>query len=385
MAQQTSRASHGMSVRVFWGDRCIHSEFVPPSRRAPYCVGRLPKCDLALPLPRSYAPLQPLIQWEDGEPFFQPHTQLGPFDMAVTASRAPRAVKWNGPLDYRWWNVLLLCVAVAGVFLVSLKTHEASFDDDVSPGRQTDIQRWVVAKRPEQKRHALSPASTQQGPTTATRRREPIPLPRPEGRAFSAARNVLVGSLLLGAGMGKELEAALQGLRNANTSSSVGPGGVLRGDNRGGRLGGGLTIGDLGLPGARQGKCETPDCGPLLRKGKSPVMDSFPNEPPRIVCSVPGSGCLDKELIRESIRKAKSAIRACYEYALTTRPNLAGKLTARFTFGADGVVTGAEASESSIDDALMTRCVLNRIRGVAFPRSTVPAQYTIHYPFLFKQ
>lgn len=381
MAQQTSRASHGMSVRVFWGDKCIHSEFVPPSRRAPYCVGRLPPCDVELPLPRSYAPLQPLIQWEDDEPFFQPRTQLGPFAITVTATRAPRAVRWNGPLDYRWWNVLLLCVAVAGVFLVSLKTHEASFDEDVPPGRQADIQRWVVPKQPETKMR-VPVSSTPQRLIRVTQRRE---RQRREGRDLSDVRHLLGGSLLLGAGMGQELEAALQGLRNANASSSVGPGGGLRGDNRGGRLGAGITIGDLGLPGARLGKCDTPDCGPLLRKGKGPALDPFPQEPPRIVCSVPGAGCLDKELIRASIRKAKSAIRACYEYALTTKPNLAGKITARFTFGADGVVTGAEASESSIDDAPMTRCVLNRIRGIAFPRSTVAAQYTVHYPFVFKQ
>ncbi|MBX7114203.1 MAG: AgmX/PglI C-terminal domain-containing protein [Myxococcaceae bacterium] len=334
MTQQTSRASHGMSVRVFWGDFCIHSEFVPPSRRAPYCVGRLPACDLELPLPRSYAPLQPLIQWEKDEPFFQPRTQLGAFEIVVTPSQAPRAVRSTGPIDYRFGNTL------------------------------------------------VRPLPPLRGKTEEVRSAPP-----PEARALSNVRHVLQGSSLLGAGLGKELEVALQGLRNANASSFSGPGAGsgLRGDNRGGRLGVGFTIGDLGLTAKRQVQCDTPDCGALLRKGKGPAIDAPLNEPPRFICSAPGTGCLDKELIRESIRKAKSAIRACYEYALTTRPNLAGKLTVRFTFGADGVVRGAEAAESSLDDALMTQCVLNRIRGIAFPRSAAAAQYTIHYPFLFRQ
>lgn len=88
-------------------------------------------------------------------------------------------------------------------------------------------------------------------------------------------------------------------------------------------------------------------------------------------------GEIDARGVASRIRARVGAVRACYERALRERPTLAGRLTVRFTIGAEGRVTSIrpeglpEAPEVGV-------CVANVIRRIEFER---PAGGAVEFSF----
>jgi hypothetical protein len=83
------------------------------------------------------------------------------------------------------------------------------------------------------------------------------------------------------------------------------------------------------------------------------------------------------------VRARAGVFRACYEEELNRNPKLAGKILIRFSVGADGSVTKASVSSTSMNDARVEDWLRRQIMRLVFPASVGPTD--INYPFMFSQ
>jgi hypothetical protein len=89
----------------------------------------------------------------------------------------------------------------------------------------------------------------------------------------------------------------------------------------------------------------------------------------------------DKAAIRSNIKHNIHKIQACYEEALLQDAKLTGKVTTKFTIGADGKVTSSTASGVHADVAA---CIAHVIHTIEFPKPTSGGVVNVVYPFVFK-
>ncbi|MEY3014230.1 MAG: hypothetical protein RIT45_2965 [Pseudomonadota bacterium] len=91
----------------------------------------------------------------------------------------------------------------------------------------------------------------------------------------------------------------------------------------------------------------------------------------------------DRGDIVAQVKKRASALRACYERELMSRPTLAGKVDAMWTIDLQGAVQNAKVAASSIKNARVEDCVLRTIRRVRFK---VPdgGVCVVRWPFVFQ-
>lgn len=83
----------------------------------------------------------------------------------------------------------------------------------------------------------------------------------------------------------------------------------------------------------------------------------------------PTRGTLPKAIVQEKLESAQPGIRACYEAALATKPELRGVVDINFVVGTDGKVAHAEALEGAgaLGDPLTIDCILGHIKKLEFP------------------
>ncbi|MGZ3425082.1 MAG: TonB family protein, partial [Polyangia bacterium] len=91
-------------------------------------------------------------------------------------------------------------------------------------------------------------------------------------------------------------------------------------------------------------------------------------------------GSCDKDLIRRVVRAHVNELRFCYERALQSRPELAGRVVSRFTIGFDGRVSSSTIASSTIA-AGVDSCVAQAIARWQFVPRCVGA---VSYPFVFE-
>lgn len=96
-------------------------------------------------------------------------------------------------------------------------------------------------------------------------------------------------------------------------------------------------------------------------------------------------GSLDREVIRQGVRRGSSAVRACYQQALDRVGVIEGRLTVRFTIGETGAVRQAlvDDAQSEIDDPQLRRCLLAAVRALRFPAPEGGGIVLVSYPFEF--
>lgn len=95
-------------------------------------------------------------------------------------------------------------------------------------------------------------------------------------------------------------------------------------------------------------------------------------------------GSLSRQSVVDVINRSVSRIQQCYERGLARRPDLGGRITVRWTVGANGSVTNASEQSSTLGDPQVSSCVIGVVRRMRFPRpSGGPA--TISFPFLFQR
>lgn len=95
-------------------------------------------------------------------------------------------------------------------------------------------------------------------------------------------------------------------------------------------------------------------------------------------------GALDKDIIRRIARAHITEIRHCYNQALATDPNARGRVSITFTIAADGKVSKAEVSESTMADAAVGSCVAAAVKRWTFPKPEGGGLVTVTYPFVLE-
>jgi len=92
----------------------------------------------------------------------------------------------------------------------------------------------------------------------------------------------------------------------------------------------------------------------------------------------PRFGDLDKQVIRDAIKRNLMQIAGCYEKHLTGNAKFDGKLVIKFTIDGSGRVVDASAAGVSQD---IDRCVAGVIKQIEFPRPPDGMPLRITYPF----
>jgi uncharacterized membrane protein YqjE len=92
-------------------------------------------------------------------------------------------------------------------------------------------------------------------------------------------------------------------------------------------------------------------------------------------------GC-DKGDIAKNVRARASALRACYETQLLTKPDLSGKLTMQWTITTEGSVTNAKIVSDSLSNDQVSDCVMRAIQRIRFLKPEAGI-CVIQWPFVF--
>ncbi len=177
-------------------------------------------------------------------------------------------------------------------------------------------------------------------------------------------------------GLGTGINNALGGLQGgAGVGDAQGVGGLgSRGSGSGGG-GTGLGLGGLGTRGGGRGGGGYGSID-LGGKGKDSTR------------VIPGKttviGGLDKDVIMKVIKRHQNEIKFCYEQELQKNPALAGKVAVAWTIDPSGGVSEANVSESSISNANVEGCIVQRIRRWKFPEPQGGGVVNVTFPWIFK-
>lgn len=156
--------------------------------------------------------------------------------------------------------------------------------------------------------------------------------------------------------------------------------GPADGSALGSLLGDGSAASGLGLsgPGAGIGSGD-----PLAPGSKGTGRGLGSGTGPQVqVGATSTTGSLPPEVIRRIVQQHRGTLRACYEKALATTPDLAGKVSVRFVIEKDGSVGRVTDAGSTLPDAAVTSCVLATFQRLSFPMPS-GGVVTVVYPILF--
>lgn len=95
-------------------------------------------------------------------------------------------------------------------------------------------------------------------------------------------------------------------------------------------------------------------------------------------------GGLDREVIAQYIRTQIGQILYCYERQLSATPELYGKVAVRFTIGSKGNVETQRIGDSTLRNAAVEGCILQKVAKWKFPAPEGGTKVNVTYPFLFK-
>jgi pSer/pThr/pTyr-binding forkhead associated (FHA) protein len=182
-----------------------------------------------------------------------------------------------------------------------------------------------------------------------------------------------------GTGLGGELEGAIGNMYGGQVGSSGGFGGLgLKGTGAGGGgVGNTIGVGRLGTRGRGGGKYGYGSGVSRVRKRGERNVNISVGRP--IVM-----GSLSMEIIRRVIHSHRDQIKYCYSKELTRNPNLAGKVTVKFTISAKGYVQQASVSATTLGNATVERCITQKVRTWKFPEPKGGGIVIVNYPFILK-
>lgn len=95
-------------------------------------------------------------------------------------------------------------------------------------------------------------------------------------------------------------------------------------------------------------------------------------------------GGLDREIIAQYIRSQLGQILYCYERQLSASPDLYGKVSIKFTIAGDGTVETQRIGDTTLKNATVEGCILQRVAKWKFPTPEGGTKVLVTYPFLFK-
>ena len=336
--------------------------------------------------------------------------ELGGIVAEATLQPMPRpvAVPLGETLDYGVLNVFLVMFFVAALFVVTALNRDAEGDayaDELS-GASARLAKLIV-KPPEtqknpfleklrQKKEDSEMAAKRRGDegqmgkkdeTKKNARAAPKGDPSKKDQARMLTEKIFGGnqgggiSTIFGAnGLGGELKSAMGNMFGAAPGDAQGFGGLgLRGAGAGGGgVGDTIGIGGIGTKG-RGGGTGGYGTGTGMLGGKKTVDIGITSSDATVV------GSLDKELIRQVIRRNINQVRYCYETQLQRNPKLNGKVSVKFVISAAGTVASSQVASSTVDNAELEACVAGRVRAWEFPKPKGGGVVVVTYPFVFKQ
>jgi hypothetical protein len=95
-------------------------------------------------------------------------------------------------------------------------------------------------------------------------------------------------------------------------------------------------------------------------------------------------GGLDRDVIAQYIKTQLGAILYCYERQLTAHPEMEGKVSVKFVIGGNGKVDEQKIGDTTLKNATVEGCILNRVAQWKFPTPRGGTKVVVTYPFLFK-
>jgi hypothetical protein len=95
-------------------------------------------------------------------------------------------------------------------------------------------------------------------------------------------------------------------------------------------------------------------------------------------------GGLDREVIAAYIKSQLGQILYCYERQLSASPDLYGKVAVKFTIAGDGQVETQRIGDTTLRNATVEGCILQRVARWKFPAPDGGTKVLVTYPFLFK-
>lgn len=96
------------------------------------------------------------------------------------------------------------------------------------------------------------------------------------------------------------------------------------------------------------------------------------------------TGGLDREVIAQYIKSKLGQILYCYERQLSANPDLFGKVAVKFTIASTGQVEQQLIGDTTLKNATVEGCILNRVAAWKFPQPQGGTRVLVTYPFLFK-
>lgn len=96
------------------------------------------------------------------------------------------------------------------------------------------------------------------------------------------------------------------------------------------------------------------------------------------------TGGLDRDVIAQYIKSQLGQILYCYERQLSANPDLYGKVAIKFTIAGDGGVETQRIGDTSLRNATVEGCILQRVAKWKFPAPEGGTKVLVTYPFLFK-
>jgi hypothetical protein len=101
--------------------------------------------------------------------------------------------------------------------------------------------------------------------------------------------------------------------------------------------------------------------------------------------ALPTHGCLTPRMVEGAVQRREPQIRACYQAALERHPTLSGRLSLSLSIDQTGQISHISAEGDSLRDAVMERCIEERLATLRFPPFAQCERVVANFPFRFKR
>lgn len=100
-----------------------------------------------------------------------------------------------------------------------------------------------------------------------------------------------------------------------------------------------------------------------------------------------GGPRIDPEAVKGAVEQAKPLVADCYAQALRRTPDLAGRLTVKFTVvqeAGEGRIRDAEVVDEGLQRPFLEMCVLDALGQMTYPAPEGEGEVVVTYPFVLQ-
>lgn len=129
-------------------------------------------------------------------------------------------------------------------------------------------------------------------------------------------------------------------------------------------------------------KKETPKTPVAEKKPAGREEKAVPERQNPALNRAPSDANIDSAGVTKVINVSRAAIKRCYDKALTSNPQLKGKMSVKIVINQQGRVNSTEIVDDSLHDAEVAKCVKGVIGRLRFPKPA-DGTATVTFPFAF--